>query len=209
MNCGPRSRHTPHKLSVMATGSTVSRLPNAPLRGERTVIRPARTTDVEMLVRWHSDPDVARYWDGKTYTRKQMRARLERPDVDAYVVEADGQPVGYLQAWFGETADVVGLDMFLIPSARGQGIGPDAARTLAGYLLDGGSTLRVTVDPYVSNQRAVAGWKKAGFRPIEEREPDEEHLERWLLMEFHPSPAVRSPAPPPSSFAASSSRRSG
>jgi aminoglycoside 6'-N-acetyltransferase len=193
----------------MATGSTVSRRPNAPLRGERTVIRPALTTDVEMLVRWHSDPDVARYWDGKTYTREQMRARLERPDVDAYVVEADGQPVGYLQAWFGETADVVGLDMFLIPSARGRGIGPDAARTLAGYLLDGGGTLRVTVDPYVSNERAVAGWKKAGFRPIEEREPDEEHLERWLLMEFHTSPAVSSPAPPPSSFAASSIRRSG
>lgn len=150
------------------------------------MIRPARTTDVEMLVRWHADPDVAPYWDGKTYTSEQMRARLERPHVDPYVVEADGQPVGYLQAWFGETADVGGLDMFLIPSARGSGVGPDAARTLACYLLDRVGTLRVTVDPYVSNERAVAGWKKAGFRPIEECEPDDEHRERWLLMEFHP-----------------------
>lgn len=164
------------------------RRPNAPLRGERTVIRPARTTDVEMLVRWHADPEVAPYWDGKTYTHEQIRERLERPHVDAYVVEADGQPVGYLQAWFGETADVGGLDMFLIPSARGHGIGPDAARTLAGYLLDQGGRLRVTVDPYLSNERAVDGWTKAGFRPIEECEPDDEHLERWLLMEFDPSP---------------------
>ena len=170
----------------MATSSNGSRRPSVPLRGERTVIRLARSSDVEMLVRWHADPDIARYWDGKTYTREQMHARLERPHVDPYVVEADGQPVGYLQAWFGETADVGGLDMFLIPAARGRGVGPDAARTLAGYLLDRGGMLRVTVDPYVSNDRAVAGWKKAGFRPIEECEPDDEHLERWLLMEFHP-----------------------
>jgi aminoglycoside 6'-N-acetyltransferase len=176
---------TGSKLSVMATSSTGLRRPSVPLHGERTVIRPARTTDVEMLVRWHSDPEVALYWDGKTYTREQMRARLLRPDVDAYVVEADGQPVGSLQAWFGETADVGELDMFLIPSARGRGIGPDAARTIAGYLLDRGGRLRVTVDPYLSNERAVAGWKKAGFRSIEECEPDDEHLERWLLMEFH------------------------
>ena len=37
----------------------------------------------------------------------------------------------------------------------------------------------------VVRERAVAGWKKAGFRAIKECEPDDEHLERWLLMEFH------------------------
>jgi aminoglycoside 6'-N-acetyltransferase len=163
--------HTLHKLSVMSTDSTGSRRPKAPLRGERTVIRPARTTDVEMLVRWHADPDVAPYWDGKTYTREQMRARLERPDVDPYVVEADGQPVGYLQAWFGETADVGGLDMFLIPAARGRGIGPDAARTLADYLLDRGGRIRVTSTRTSRNERAIVGWKKAGFRPLRSARP--------------------------------------
>jgi hypothetical protein len=34
------------------------------------------------------------------------------------------------------------------------------------------------------NERAVRGWLKAGFRPVEEREPDDEHRDRWLLMEF-------------------------
>ena len=110
--------------------------------------------------------------------------RLERPHVDAYVIEANGVPVGYLQAWFGETADEGGLDMFLIPEARGCGIGPDAARTLARWLLTHGGRQRVTVDPYLWNERAIAGWTKAGFRPIEEREPDHEHEQRWLLMEF-------------------------
>ncbi len=147
-------------------------------------MRPATAADAELLSRWHADPDVAVYWDGKTYTPDEVRARLERPDVDAYVIEADGIPVGYLQAWIGDTADLGGLDMFLLPDARGRGIGPDAARTLAQWLLDHGGRRRVTVDPYLWNRRAVAAWEKAGFRAIEEREPDADHLYRWLLMEF-------------------------
>jgi aminoglycoside 6'-N-acetyltransferase len=166
------------------SADTDTRRPDTPLRGERVVVRLAGEEDVDLLVRWHADPEVARYWDGKTYSCDQMRARLARPDVDAYVVEADGEPVGYLQAWFGETSDVGGLDMFLVPSARGRGVGPDAARTLARYLLDQGKRQRMTVDPYLWNEAAVRSWTKAGFQPVEEREPDGEHLHRWLLMEF-------------------------
>ena len=72
-----------------------------------------------MLVDWHKDPDVKQFWDGRAFTRQEMETRLRRPLVDAYIIEAAGEPVGYLQAWFGETADMGGLDMFLIPSARG------------------------------------------------------------------------------------------
>ena len=158
-----------------------------PLHGERAVVRPATPDDVDMLVRWHADPEVAPYWDGKLYSHEQMLARLARPHVHAYIVELDGEPVGYLQAWFGETDGVGGLDMLLIAAARGSGVGPDAARTLARYLLGQGGRQRVTVDPYLWNARAVRGWQKAGFRPVEEREPDHEHLHRWLLMEFDPA----------------------
>ena len=73
--------------------------------------------------------------------------------------------------------------MFVVPDARGRGIGPDAARTLADWLFERGLR-RVTVDPYLWNSRAVAAWEKAGFRPVEEREPDAEHRHRWLLMEL-------------------------
>lgn len=65
-----------------------------------------------------------------------MLARLARPDVDPYVIEADGDAVGYLQAWFAD--DAAGLDMFLVPSARGRGLGPEAALTLGRWLLDEG-----------------------------------------------------------------------
>jgi aminoglycoside 6'-N-acetyltransferase len=111
-----------------------------------------------------------------------MAARLARPDVDAYIVESDGEAVGYLQAWFGARADVGGLDMFLIPSARGRSLGPDAGSTLTHYLVTHAGRERVTVDPYLW-KRAVRGWLKAGFRRVQEREPDQEHRHRWLLME--------------------------
>ena len=136
-----------------------------------------------MLVQWHLDPDVMRFWDGRTFTDDEMVARLTRPDVDAYIVESNGEAVGYLQAWFGDRADVGGLDMFMIASARGRSLGPDAARTLAHYLITHAGRKRVTVDPYLWNEQAVRSWLKAGFRPVHECEPDDEHPHRWLLME--------------------------
>jgi aminoglycoside 6'-N-acetyltransferase len=74
--------------------------------------------------------------------------------------------------------------MFLIPEARGRGLGTDASRTLASYLVGQAGRTRVTVDPELWNESAVRSWKRAGFRPVEEREADSEHSHRWLLMEF-------------------------
>jgi len=151
------------------------------VRGSLTTVRPATADDAELLVRWHADPEVARFWDGETFTADEIRDRLARSDVNHYVVEAGGEPVGYLQAWRDD--DARGLDMFLIPSARGRGYGPDAATALAGRLsADGGPPL--TVDPYAWNERAVRAWQRAGFEPVEERPADDEHTDRWLLMEF-------------------------
>ena len=73
--------------------------------------------------------------------------------------------------------------MFLIPAARGVGLGPDAARALAEHLLASGQT-RVTVDPYQWNAGAVRAWTRAGFREVERREPDDEHREPWVLMVY-------------------------
>lgn len=145
-------------------------------------MRRAEEADAELLTAWHADPEVARYWDGETFRLEEVRDRLVRADVDAYVVEAGGEPVGYLQAWRGDDG-AGGLDMFLAPHARGRGLGPDAARALARTLLASGWR-EVTVDPYLWNEGAVRAWRRAGFVPVAEREADEEHTARWLLMRF-------------------------
>lgn len=159
------------------------RVPPSPVVGDATVVRRATERDADLLVGWHADPDVARYWDGETFTREEMLLRLRRTDVDPYIIESEDEPIGYIQAWFEEAnLGVVGLDMFLTPSWRDRGLGPDAARALAGWLLGVGGMHRVAVDPYLSNERAVRGWAKAGFQRIEERAPDEDHTQPWVLM---------------------------
>jgi len=69
--------------------------------------------------------------------------------------------------------------MLLVPDARHQGLGPDAATAMVQYLIDDQGIDRVTVDPLVDNERAIRAWRKAGFDP--EREFDGEDG-RALLM---------------------------
>jgi aminoglycoside 6'-N-acetyltransferase len=157
------------------------------VRGALTVVRAATAEDADLLVGWHADPDVARYWDDETFTRDEILDRLRRPDVDAFVIEAGGEPVGFLQAWWEADAPVRGgIDMFLAPGARGRGLGPDAARALARHLRDERRWTHVSVDPYLWNEPAIRAWRRAGFVDVEERPADEEHSSPWLLMVWSP-----------------------
>jgi aminoglycoside 6'-N-acetyltransferase len=148
------------------------------VHGRLTTLRPADGDDVDRLVAWHADPEVARYWDGETFTRAEMAERLARPDVEAWIVEEAGEPVGYLQV------HPEGLDMFLVPSARGRGLGPDAARAMTRHLVDERGRARVTVDPYAWNEGAVRAWERAGFAEVSRHEADDGHTTPWILMEF-------------------------
>jgi aminoglycoside 6'-N-acetyltransferase len=92
-----------------------------------------------------------------------MRARLAQADVEPFIVERDGTPVGYVQACPDDEGGG-GLDMFLVPDARGGGAGPDAARALATYLRDEQRWTRVTADPYVWNVAAIRAWEPRRVR---------------------------------------------
>ena len=154
------------------------------LHGRLTQVRAASEDDADLLVEWHADPDVSSYWDDETFTRDGNaraaaaagRRRLHR--------RGGGEPIGYVQAWWEEDEPRRGgIDMFLVPSARGRGLGPDAARTLTESLLASGWT-RVTVDPYSWNEPAIRAWRRAGFVEVDRRPADDEHTSAWTLMEF-------------------------
>jgi RimJ/RimL family protein N-acetyltransferase len=152
----------------------------------QTTIRPATDADVERLVAWHADAEVSRYWDDETFTPEEMRERLAREDVDAWIVEEDGEPVGYLQSWWEpDPPKRGGLDGFLVPAARGRGVMPAAARQLAERLLAEGWQ-SVAVDPYAWNERAIRGWRNAGFVEVSRHDADDEHDAPWVLMRFTP-----------------------
>lgn len=153
------------------------------LQAERVALRRATLADAELLVGWHADPQVAVYWDNETFTVAQMRARLVDRDVIPYILLVADQPIGYLQVWFGDE-QAAGLDMFLIPGARGNGYGPEAARLVAEHLVEGQPERGVTVDPYLWNESAIRAWQRAGFDPVSEHPADDVHTRPWLLMRF-------------------------
>ena len=64
------------------------------VRGSLTTVRRAVEEDANLLVSWHADPDVSRYWDGDVFTRDEMLERLRRPNVEAFVIEEGAHPVG-------------------------------------------------------------------------------------------------------------------
>ena len=148
------------------------------VHGRLTTLRPADARDVQRVVDWHADPEVSRYWDDETFTVAGMEERFARDDVEAWIVEEQGEPVGYLQV------HPEGLDMFLVPSARGRGLGPDAARAMTEHLIRERGRERVTVDPYAWNDGAVRAWERAGFVEVSRHGPDEDHTAAWILMGF-------------------------
>jgi len=158
----------------------------AAVRGERAQLRPVEAVDVDVLLAWHADAEIARYWDWETLTRETLLERLARSDVTPYLVLADGVAVGYLQVWSDGGGG--GIDMFLEPSARGRALGPDAARAIARHLVKERRWTRVTVDPYSWNEQALRAWRKAGFVEVSRHDADDEHTDPWVLLEFSPYP---------------------
>ena len=101
-----------------------------PLHGRLTVIRPATDDVADLLVGWHADPEVSRYWDDETFTRDEVLARLHREPVDAWIVEADGCSGSAIcvSAVEDDEPRPAGFDGFLAGQGRGRGLMPDAAR---------------------------------------------------------------------------------
>jgi aminoglycoside 6'-N-acetyltransferase len=59
-----------------------------------------------------------------------------------------------------------GIDLFLSERHQGRGLGTDAIRTLAYYLIEERGHHRLTIDPAADNAVAIRAYEKVGFRPV-------------------------------------------
>ena len=138
------------------------------LRGRDVLLRPATEDDADELVAILAEPAVARWWPPFDRARVLEELVAERPDEEGFVIEADGQVVGYIQA--AEEPDPefrsASIDLFLATRAQGHGLGPQAIRVLAADLLDRRGHHRITIDPVAENERAITAYAKVGFRPV-------------------------------------------
>jgi aminoglycoside 6'-N-acetyltransferase len=137
------------------------------LLGEQVRLRPLVPADRDRLIEILADPTVVEWWDtrGPEVSADELVADDE---VTAFAVEVDGEVAGSIQFAEEEDPDYrhAGIDIFLHSRFQGRGLGTDAVRTLARYLLEVRGHHRLTIDPSASNERAIHTYAKIGFRPV-------------------------------------------
>jgi aminoglycoside 6'-N-acetyltransferase len=138
------------------------------LRGRTVRLRPVTVADAEALTRILADPAVARWWPNYDRPRVDLEIVADEPETTHWVIELGGTVVGMIQAWEEPDAEFrhAGIDLFLDPAVRGRGIGPEAIRAVAAWLVDERGHHRMTIDPAAANQAAIRAYRKVGFREV-------------------------------------------
>jgi aminoglycoside 6'-N-acetyltransferase len=167
-------------------------------------LRPMAADDLPPLVELFANPGVAEWWPGENLVR--LQARLTEDDEGVgLVIEVDGTLMGFVQ--YFEEADPdyrhASIDIVLHPDWCNRGLGTDAVRTLARHLFEDCGHHRITIDPAVSNGRAIASYRKVGFKDVGVmRRYERGNDGNWrdsLLMDLLAEELTSSPGPRPSS----------
>jgi RimJ/RimL family protein N-acetyltransferase len=137
------------------------------LRGRDVVLRPLRADDVERVAEIQAEPGVARWWGPPNEVDLRWQADGS-DDEKALAIEREGELVGLIQYHEENEPDFrhAGIDVFLAEQAQGHGLGTDAVRTLARYLIDERGHHRLTIDPAADNAAAIRAYEKVGFRAV-------------------------------------------
>jgi aminoglycoside 6'-N-acetyltransferase len=136
------------------------------LHGERVTLRPLGPADTEALGAMFALPLIAEAWPGDNIAR--LESHLSDDGVVGMVVEHGGQVIGFIQYYEEDDPNYrhAGIDVVLHPDWCDRGLGSDAVRTLARHLFDDLGHHRIMIDPRVTNLRAVASYRKVGFRDV-------------------------------------------
>jgi len=138
------------------------------LRGERVVLRSPVEADIPRLAAIMATPEVGRWWMGETEELTRIRVLEGEEDTTIWVVLADGEIIGMVQAWEETEPEYRhgGIDIALHSGWHGRGLGADTVRTVARHLVDDRGHHRITIDPAAANTAAIRSYERVGFRPV-------------------------------------------
>lgn len=186
--------HVTIRTAVTSSGHALDARP----QGKRVGLRPAVLEDLPRFSAILTEPAVAGWWGEDSVEEIQGHLADDGdPDTVVFAAEINGEVVGLLYA--SEETDPgyrhASIDVTLTSAVHGQGLGRDAVATLAAWLIDARGHHRITIDPAVANDRAIACYHAVGFRDVGvmrsyERGPDG----RWhdgLLMDLLADELVR------------------
>lgn len=153
----------------------------------RLVLRPLAKEDEAELLRIHSTPEVALWWD----VPDEGFPWSDEPESTRFAIVLDGAVAGMIQFWEERSPKYrhAGIDLFVDPASHGQGVGTEAVRRLVRHLIDERGHHRITIDPGAGNAAAIRCYEKAGFKPVGimrryERRFGSEEWRDGLLMEL-------------------------
>jgi aminoglycoside 6'-N-acetyltransferase len=138
------------------------------LQGKWVTLRPAVAEDVPELAAIRATPEVYSRWSGGEDLEAEIAEDLTDTDAERLAIELEGRVVGLIQ-WSEEDDPMyrhAGMDLFLAPDVHGRGLGTDAVRTLARYLIEERGHHRLVIDPAADNTAAIACYAKVGFKPV-------------------------------------------
>ena len=147
--------------------------------------------DFPLLHGWLTRPHVSEWWE-PTPTPEELRADylprlapqsmapLDAPaGVVQYLACEDSEPFAYIQAyrvmahqadgWWLEETDpcALGTDQFIgLPDRLGQGLGTRMLQSFIDFLFSDTRVTSIQTDPSPDNGRAIAAYRKAGFRDV-------------------------------------------
>jgi aminoglycoside 6'-N-acetyltransferase len=117
--------------------------------------------DVPRLAAIQGQPGVAAAW-GEPELEKLAGKAAGTDECTVFAVELEGEVVGLVQ-YHEEDA---GIDIFLSEDVQGRGLGTEAVRTMAEYLIRERGHHRLVIDPAAHNMAAIRAYEKAGFKPV-------------------------------------------
>jgi aminoglycoside 6'-N-acetyltransferase len=160
-------------------------------------LRSMRIDDVPLLVRWDQDPDVAAALGGPGAEWYDWPIELARdvPWRELLIAEEDGRPFGFVQLadaheevshyWGDVDPGTWTIDVWIgSPRDRGRGLGTEAMRQAVSRNFERHGATSILIDPRISNRRAIAFYRRIGFRSVGERTFGEDDV--CLVMRLDP-----------------------
>lgn len=138
------------------------------LTGGTVRLRRTELADKAALVAIRSTDAVRRWWQGDELEAEFDEDLADQETVRYTIIEPGEAIVGLIQ--FAEEEDPqyrsASIDIYVDPAVHRRGYASDAIRTLADHLFDDRGHHRLTIDPSVANDAAIACYSGVGFQPV-------------------------------------------
>jgi len=131
------------------------------------VLRTLVEADVPRLLEIGREPGFARWWPDLDEASLVGQATGTSGSV-VFAITLAGEVIGVARFYEEDDPEYrhAGIDLGLTTARQDQGLGTEAVRLLARYLVHERGHHRLVIDPAADNHRAIRCYEKVGFRPV-------------------------------------------